>query len=132
MNVDLPAALNQIERSSHDILGALIHSWLLGSSLILNDDVFRTRAMTPAETRIQQHFLTGLTLLAEFIEQRTRHFGANELTQFRLQRDRLLELKQRRSSAESTIVPIELNKAMVSFFLSQWRPWTEERKDMVL
>ncbi len=37
-----------------------------------------------------------------------------------------LEIKQRRFSAESTIVPVALNKEMVSFVLSEWRPWAAD------
>jgi hypothetical protein len=114
---DLPSALNEIDRSSREILAALIHSFVLGSALLELNDAFRCHKPTPEQAAIHERFLTDLLKIAVFISQRTRHLPPSDLAGFVSARDRLLELNGRDFGA---------NKAILSFFLAEWKPWATD------
>jgi hypothetical protein len=114
---DIRWTLNEIERSTREILTALIHTWMLGSNLLQLNDVLRDRKLTPEQAKVREHFQADLTLVAEFISQRTRHFPPAALARFVVEQDQLLELNGRGFSAD---------KEVLNFFLSRWSPWTTD------
>src|ERR1700676_5204562 len=83
---DLPSALNEIERSTNYILDALIHSFVLGASLLELNAAFRGKP-TPEQVRVHDRFLTALIKVAGFIGRSTRHFPPSDLAGFVLARD---------------------------------------------
>jgi hypothetical protein len=100
----------------------LIHTWGVGSTLLDLTDAFRGHKPTPEQATIHKRFLTDLLKIAGFIDQRTRHLPPSDLAGFVSIRDRLLELNGGAFSAD---------KAILSFFLAEWKPWAADEQAVV-